>query len=159
MNDSWEAFVTALDEESAALRRLHDLAGHLTLALVRSSPGEIMAAERAVDAARRAYQSSSAKRRGMQQRGFGGMQLRQVCSYAPRRLVPAIGQRMYELTTLAIGLQISTKNNKALIVSGMDRLVQITSAMQRAANPQPKTYRRRGYVPPPDNSVLVSKSA
>ena len=159
MSDSWEAFANALSEESAALARLNELAVKLTQALVRSVPAEILAAEQALDGARRAFQTSSAKRRGMQSRGFGKMTLREVCGYAPRRLAPALNQRLYELTTLTTGLKITANNNKALIVSGLDRLMQVTSTLQKAANPGPNTYRRRGFVPPPTNSVLVSRSA
>jgi hypothetical protein len=159
VSDSWEAFCGVLAEESAALLRVHDLAMQLTRALVRSSPAEIVTAGRAVDEARRAYQASSAKRRAMQARGFGRMSLRHVCGYAPRRYRQLLEQRVYELTTLAVGLKITAKNNKALIVAGMDRLVQITTSLQRAASREPKTYKRRGFVPPPTNSVLVVKSA
>lgn len=159
MSDSWETFAGALQEESAALARVHDAALKLTKALVRSPSQEIIAAERALDGARRAYQTLSGKRRGMQARGFGKMTLRQVCSYAPRRLAPALNQRLYELTTYSIGLRITANNNKALIAGGLDRLMKVTSALQRAANEGPGTYRRRGYVPPPTNSVLVSSRA
>jgi hypothetical protein len=159
VSDSWETFAGALQEESAALSRVHDAALRLTRALVQSSPEEITLTERALDGARRAYQTSASKRRGMQTRGFGQMTLRQVCAYAPRRLGAVMNQRLYELTTLSIGLKITANNNKALIVGGLDRLVQVTSALQRAANEGPKTYRRRGFVPPPTNSVLVSSRA
>ncbi|MBV8153374.1 MAG: hypothetical protein JO029_02125 [Candidatus Eremiobacteraeota bacterium] len=159
MTDSWEMFAGALQEESAALARVHESAQKLTEALVRSPANEILAAERALDGARRAYQTLSAKRRGMQARGFGKMTLRQVCGYAPRRLAPALNQRLYELTTFSIGLRITANNNKALIAGGLDRLMKVTSALQKAANEGPKTYRRRGFVPPPTNSVLLSSRA
>ena len=152
-------FAGALQEESAALARVHESAQKLTEALVRSPANEILAAERALDGARRAYQTLSAKRRGMQARGFGKMTLRQVCGYAPRRLAPALNQRLYELTTFSIGLRITANNNKALIAGGLDRLMKVTSALQKAANEGPKTYRRRGFVPPPTNSVLLSSRA
>jgi hypothetical protein len=156
VSDSWETFVAALDEESAALKRLHDGALALTTVLVQGAPQQIISTERALDTARRAYQAASMKRRSMQSRGFGKMTLRQVCAYAPRRLGGAMNQRLYELTTMAIGLRITANNNKALIVGGLDRLVQVTSALQRASNESPHTYRRRGMVPPPTHSVLVS---
>jgi hypothetical protein len=159
MNDSWEAFAAVLGEEAVALKRVHDLAIDLTRALVGSSPAEIMAAERALDDARRAFQSASSKRRTMQTRGFGNRTLRQVCGYAPRRMLPSFNQRIYELSTFSIGLRITANNNKALIASGLDRLMQVTSALQRAASHGPGTYRRRGFVPPPSNSVLVSSRA
>jgi len=159
MTDSWETFAGALQEESAALGRVHDAALRLTNVLVANRVADIMVAERALDAARRAYQTISGKRRGMQARGFGKMTLRQVCAYAPRRLGPTLNQRLYELTTYSIGLRITSNNNKALIAGGMDRLMKITAALQSAANEGPKTYRRRGFVPPPTNSVLLSSRA
>ncbi|MBV8490179.1 MAG: hypothetical protein JO199_06570 [Candidatus Eremiobacteraeota bacterium] len=159
MSDSWETFANALQDESAALARVHEAAMKLTKALVGNRPAEIAAAERALDGARKAFTTTSAKRRGMQARGFGTMTLRRVCAYAPRRYAGAFNQRLYELTTLSIGLKITSNNNKALIASGMDRLMQVTSALQRAADQGPKTYRRRGFIPPPSNSVLVSSRA
>ena len=159
MTDSWEAFSTALHEESAALARVADAAQKLTRALVRSTPNEILVAEQALDAAGRGYQTLSSKRRSMQTRGFGKMSLREVCAYAPRRLRGPLNQRLYELTTLSIGMRISANNNKALIAGGLDRLMKVTAALQRAANEGPKTYRRRGFIPPPNNSVLLSSRA
>lgn len=159
MSDSWETFAAALQDESAALARVHDGALRLTKTLVESAPSEIIAAERALDQARRAFQTCSAKRRGMQSRGFGKLTLRQVCAYAPRRMAGVLNQRLYELTTMSIGLKITANNNKALIVGGLDRLVQVTAALQRASDESPHTYRRRGMVPPPTHSVLVSSRA
>lgn len=159
MSDSWEAFAGALQEESAALGRVHDAALRLTEVLVKNRVAEIVVAEKALDGARRAYQNISGKRRGMQARGFGKMTLRQVCAYAPRRLAPTLNQRLYELTTYSIGLRITSNNNKSLIASGMERLMKVTAALQSAANEGPKTYRRRGFIPPPTNSVLLSSRA
>jgi len=159
VSDSWETFAGALQDEAAAIRRVHDAALHLTAALVGSTPAEILSAEKALDGARRAYQTISAKRRGMQARGFGKMTLRQVCAYAPRRLAATLNQRLYELTTYSIGLRISANNNKALIASGLDRLMKVTVALQKASNEGPGTYRRRGFIPPPSHSVLVSSRA
>jgi hypothetical protein len=159
MTDSWETFAGALQEESAALGRVHDAALKLTRVLVKSSASEIMLAEQGLDGARRAYQTISAKRRAMQTRGFGKMTLRQVCAYAPRRLGPTLNQRLYELTTYSIGLRITSNNNKALIAGGLERLMKVTQALQSAANEGPRTYRRRGFIPPPTNSVLLSSRA
>ncbi len=157
--DSWEAFAAALAEEAAALGRLHGASGKLTRVLIANLPLEIASAERELDAARRAFASASARRRGMQARGFGKMTLRQVCAYAPRRLALPLNQRLYELTTLSIGIRISNANNRALIASGLERLMKVTAAMQRCANEGPRTYKRRGFIPPPTNSVLVSSRA
>lgn len=159
MSDSWDAFAGALQEESVLLRRTHEAALALTKALVGDDPREIMSAERALDGARREYHSASGKRRGMQIRGFGSMTLRQVCMYAPRTMWPTLNQRVVELTTTSIGLRLTNENNKALISAGMQRLMKITAALQEAAHDGPRTYKRRGYVPPPTNSVLVSSKA
>ena len=159
MSDSWETFAAALQEESTLLSRVAESAQALTQALVENDIEKIRTTERQLDTARQAYQSSSGKRRGMQVRGFGALGLRQVCAYAPRTLWPTLNQRVVELTTMAISLGITTNNNKALILGGMDRLMKITSAMQKAHSDGPGTYKRRGFVPPPSNSVLVSSKA
>jgi hypothetical protein len=159
VNDSWEAFATALYEESMLLMRVHDAALKMTKALVANDLEAISTCEQELDSARRAYQSASGKRRGMQVRGFGSLTLRQVCAYAPRALWPALNQRIVELTTTSISLGITTNNNKALIMGGMDRLMRITAALQKAANDGPGTYKRRGFIPPPTNSVLMSSKA
>lgn len=159
MSDSWEAFAEALQAEAALLGRVADAAQRLTQALVANDVDQISTVERELDAARKAYQSASGKRRGMQVRGFGALTLRQVCAYAPRTMWPVLNQRLAELTTTSISLGITTNNNKALIMSGMDRLMKVTSALQKAHNDGPGTYKRRGFVPPPSNSVLVSSKA
>ncbi len=159
MTDSWDAFAAALQEESTLLVRVHDAAQRLTKALVGNDLAQISTVERELDSARQAYQSASGKRRGMQVRGFGSLTLRQVCAYAPRAIWPALGARVQELTTTSIALGITTNNNKSLILGGMDRLMKVTSALQKAHNDGPGTYKRRGFVPPPSNSVLVSSKA
>ncbi|HET9028952.1 MAG TPA: flagellar export chaperone FlgN [Candidatus Aquilonibacter sp.] len=159
MNDSWDAFANALQEECSLLIRMHETAQALTQALVKSDVETIAKTEQQLDAARKSYQAASGKRRGMQVRGFGTLTLRQVCAYAPRAMWPTLGQRMTELTTTSIALGITINNNKALIMSGMDRLMKVTAALQKAHNDGPGTYKRRGYVPPPNNSVLVSSKA
>lgn len=156
MSDSWESFAHALQDEATLLARVNDAAIRLTSALVENDATKIMDAERELDGARKAYVSAAGRRRGMQVRGFGTMTLRQVCAYAPRALSPAFNARLAELTTGSISLGITTNNNKALIASGMQRLMQVTSVLQKAANDHPRTYKRRGFVPPPSNSVLVS---
>jgi hypothetical protein len=159
VNDSWDAFAEVLSDETLLLRRVHDAALALTAALVERNVGKISETERALDAARRAHLAASGKRRGMQVRGFGTLTLRQVCAYAPRPMWPTLNQRIVELTTTSISLGITNNNNKALIMNGMDRLMKVTAALQKAANDGPGTYKRRGYVPPPTNSVLVSSRA
>ena len=156
MNDSWESFTAALSDEAALLARVNEAALKLTQALVESDADKISATERDLDAARKAYVSAAGRRRGMQVRGFGNLTLRQVCAYAPRPMLPTLNQHLVELTTGSIALGITTNNNKALIASGMERLMKVTSVLQKAASDAPGTYKRRGVVPPPSNSVLVS---
>jgi len=156
VTDSWETFMAALSEESMLLGRVNDMALQLTRALVGGKPENILEAERELDTARRAFQASCGKRRGMQVRGFGTLTLRQVCSYAPRPMRLPINQRLAELSIGSIQLGITNNNNKALIASGMERLMKITSALQKATNDSPGTYKRRGFVMPPNNSVIVS---
>lgn len=157
--DSWDAFVSALGDETQALALVKDCAGELTRALIAGAPAAITAAERRLDGARISYAQKCSVRRGMQARGFGQLTLRQVCSYAPRPLAARIGQKLSELATLSIGVGLTVNNNKALIQAGMDRLVKVTGALQKAGSDDAGTYKRRGFVPPPRNSVLVSRSA
>ncbi|MEO9170399.1 MAG: hypothetical protein ABI278_04425 [Candidatus Aquilonibacter sp.] len=138
------------------LARMNEAALRLTRALVESLVEAIFETEQELDNARRAYQSACGKRRGMQVRGFGTMTLRQVCAYAPRNMRLPLNSRLSELSTGSISLGITMNNNKALIASGMERIMKVTSALQKATNDGPGTYRRRGFVPPPSNSVLVS---
>lgn len=159
MKDSWEIFLAALGDESETLNRVHTAALSLTQALVDGSPTMIRDAERSLESARVAFTSASSRRRGIQIRGFGQLGLHAVCGYAPRRLSQAFFGRISELTTHSIGLKITSNNNKALIAAGMERLVNITGAMQKAASDGAGTYKRRGFVPPPSNSVLVSSRA
>lgn len=156
MSDSWEAFVDALTQESSTLERVNASAIRLTEALVARKVDAISGAERELESARAAFQAASAKRRSMQVRGFGQLTLRQVCAYAPRRLQPQLNTRLAELATGSISLGITTNNNKALIASGMERLMKVTAAMQKAVAEKPGLYRRRGFVPAPNNSVLLS---
>ncbi len=159
MKDSWEMFLGSLGDEAESLARVHAAALALTQALVDGTPAVICEAERGLESARVAFTSASSRRRGMQIRGFGQLGLREVCSYAPRRLTNMFYQRISELTTHSLGLTITSNNNKALIAAGLERLVSITGAMQKAANDGAGTYKRRGFVPPPSNSVLVSSRA
>jgi hypothetical protein len=157
--DSWETFLATLADESVALAEIQRGALVLTTALIAATPARIHAAERDLEATRVAYARVAGARRAMQVRGFGQKTLRQVCAFAPRRIAGTINQRMSELATYSIGIRISSANNKALIQSGMERLIKMTGALQRAASDGPGTYRRRGFVAPPHNSVLVSSRA
>lgn len=156
VNDSWEAFAAALQEESLALQRLNAAALHLTQVLTGGTPEDIVEADRHLNAARAVHQGASSKRRGMQVRGFGTMTLQQVCQYAPRHLAAYMNQRMAELTYGSISLGITIANNKSLILAGLERLINITSKLQETMTERTGVYKRRGYVAPPGASVLVS---
>lgn len=156
MSDSWEAFGTALQDESAALQRLNAAALHLTQVLIDGAPEAIVEADRDLNAARSAHQSASSTRRGMQVRGFGSMTLQQVCQYAPRAMAGPLNQRLAEITYGSISLGITIGNNKSLIVAGLERLMKVTSKMQETMTERTGVYKRRGYVAPPGASVLVS---
>jgi hypothetical protein len=159
VTDSWESFAASLQAESIALGAVKDIAMRLQQALVENEAETISRVERELDQARKEFMTASGKRRGMQVRGFGQMTLRQVCAYAPRSLAPAMNQRLYELVNASINIKLTNSNNKALIASGISRLIKITAALQKASSDQPGTYRRRGFIPPPNNSVLVSSKA
>ena len=156
MADSWESFARALLDESTSLRRLNDAARSLTEALVKNQATTIQTAERTLDAVRGEHQRAVARRRGMQVRGFGPKTLREVCSYAPRHMAYQFNQRLAEITYGTTSLGITNNNNKALILGGMERLYNVTSILQKAASDQDGTYKRRGYVAPPNASVLLS---
>jgi len=138
------------------MHRLNTAALALTQVLVDGTPEAIMDADRGLNEARNAHQSASAKRRGMQVRGFGSMSLQQVCSYAPPHLTGQLNQRMAELAYGSISLGITITNNKSLIVAGLERLVKTTSKLQESMTERTGVYKRRGYVAPPGASVLMS---
>lgn len=156
MSDSWETFSAMLDAEAAALKKLNTAAVYLTQVLVDGAPDAILEADRQLNAARTAHQQASAQRRGMQSRGFGTMTLQQVCAYAPRHLAAQMSQRIAELTYGSISLGITIGNNKSLILSGLERLMKVTSKLQESVTERTGVYKRRGYVAPPGASVLVS---
>lgn len=154
--DSWEAFNMALWEESVGLQGLNAAAYHLTTTLVNGSPEQIAKADRQLNNARLAHQTASAKRRGMQARGFGTLTLQQVCLYAPPHLSGHFNQRLAELRYGSIALGITINNNKSLIVAGLDRLMKVTGKLQETMSERTGVYRRRGFVAPPGASVIVS---
>ncbi len=156
MSDSWETFAAALKEESEALAQLNSAALHLTRVLVLGPPESISEADGRLNAARAAHHAGSAKRRGMQVRGFGSLTLRQVCAYAPFHLRADLNQRLAELRYGSISLGITIANNKSLIVAGLERLVKITSKVQESMTERTGIYKRRGYVAPAGTSVIVS---
>jgi hypothetical protein len=145
-----------LQDEADAMRQLNTAALSLTQVLIDGTPEAIMKADGDLNDARSAHQAASARRRGMQVRGFGSMTLRQVCSYAPRHLSAQMNQRLAELTYGSVSLGITLTNNKSLIVAGLDRLVKTTAKLQESMTERTGVYKRRGYVAPPGASVIVS---
>jgi hypothetical protein len=112
-----------------------------------------------VEARRLLHGTAYAERVAMQRRGFGALTLQQVCAYAPPALRRGLHASAHEIGVRTIGLQITVQNNRALILAGMERLARTVAVLQRAGTEQTGTYRRRGVVPPPDGSVIVSRKA
>jgi hypothetical protein len=155
----WQRFADLLFEESRLMAELGDAALALTEALVANVPARILAAERQLESKRVLHGMAYAQRLALQKRGFGQLSLRQVCAYAPPSLRRKLYSAVHALTTRGIGLRLTVQNNKALILAGMDRLARTVQVLQRASTEQTGTYRRRGIVPPPTGSVLVSRRA
>jgi hypothetical protein len=158
-SDSWAVFVDALRVEAELLASLEASSAELTKALVAHDLARIGAVNDRMERDRLAHQNASKQRQAMQRRGFGTMPLRQVAAHAPRPLAMRVRGYCSELTYRAISLGITTQNNKQLILAGMDRLLKVVSLLQHAVAEQPGTYRRRGRMAPPENSVLVSSKA
>ena len=155
----WQRFGEMIAEECRALNELGAAALMLTDALVENDPEAIEVAERRVEARRVLHGTAYAQRVAMQHRGFGKLTLEQVCAYAPPALRRAFYGIVHELGTSSVGLQMTVSNNKSLILAGMERLARTVAVLQRAGTEQTGTYRRRGVVPPPDGSVIVSRRA
>jgi hypothetical protein len=64
-----------------------------------------------------------------------------------------------QLGTRGTELRLTVSNNKSLILAGLERLARTVAVLQRAGTEQTGTYRRRGVVPPPEGSVIVSRRA
>jgi GNAT superfamily N-acetyltransferase len=158
-SDSWMAFAEALRQEAELLARVDASALALTTALVHNDIRQIEAANTQLERDRIAHHGATRARQTMQRRGFGDMPLQRVVSYAPRKLALRLRGYCSELTYRAISLGITTKNNKTLITSGMDRLLKVVMLLQRSVADNPRTYKRRGFIPAPDNSILVSSKA
>ena len=155
MNDSWESFIEALSQECAAFSALNEKALEMSIALVQNVPERIHETQRALEDARKAFVGARARRRGMQQRGFGTLTLKKVSTYAPPVIAAQIVGRIRQLTYYTIKLDLINSNNRALILGAMERLMAIVAVMRRVQM-QPLTYKRRGIVPPPDRSMIVS---
>jgi len=156
---SWDAFALALSEESRYLQALGSAALAMTGALVSGSPADVEQTERKLEAARVLYSHSHTARTGMQERGFGKLTLQQVCAYAPGPMRRAVYSSLHEITTCGISLQLTVNNNKALILAGMERLTKTVEVLQRTMTESTGAYRRRGIVPPPSGSVIMSRRA
>jgi hypothetical protein len=159
MSASWESFRSLLVEENRLLADLNQAALGLTDALVANDADRISQVERKLEAARILHTEGQRKRRAMQQAGFGDLTLEQVCAYAPgpmRRVFQGLSR---ELTIRGISLAITVNNNKALILAGMERLQKTVGLIQEAMTESTGTYRRRGVIPKPAGSVIVSRKA
>ena len=155
----WQKFGEMLAQECRLLNELGAAALALTDALVNNDPDAIEAAERRVEARRVLHGTAYAQRVAMQRRGFGTLTLAQVCAYAPPALRRPFYGVVHELGTSGAALRMTVSNNKSLILAGMERLARTVAVLQRAGTEQTGTYRRRGVVPPPDGSVIVSRRA
>ena len=155
MNDSWESFVEALGRECAAFGAVNEKALEMSVALVQNVPERIHETQRALETARKGLVSARAQRRAMQQRGFGNMSLKKVMKFAPPAIGAQLAMRMRQLQYYTIKLDLINSNNRALILGSMERLMAIVAVMRRVQM-QPLTYKRRGMVPPPDRSMIVS---
>src|ERR1700738_659639 len=155
----WGTFAQLLLEENRLLGELGDAALKLTDALVVNEPGAIESAERRVEANRVLHGTAYAQRIAMQRRGFRTLTLPQVCAYAPPALRRTMYATMHEIDTRGIALTQNVATNRALILAGMERLARTVAVLQRAVPEQTGTSRRRGIVPPPDGSVIVSRRA
>ena len=155
----WQRFAEMLAEESRQLGELGSAALALTDALVVNDAEAIETAERRVEARRLLHGTAFAQRIALQHEGFGSLTLPQVCAYAP----PAMRRQLYAIAhAISVGtiaLKMTVSNNKSLILAGMERLARTVAVLQRAGTEQTGTYRRRGVVPPPDGSVIVSRRA
>jgi GNAT superfamily N-acetyltransferase len=155
----WQKFDELLSEEARLLVELVGAALGLTDALVANDPAAIEKCERRLEAQRVLHGTAFAQRVAMQRRGFGTLTLQQVCAYAPAALRRRLQALVHEIGTRTIELQLTVSNNKALILAGMERLAKTVQVLQRAGTEQTGTYKRRGVVPPPDGSVIVSRRA
>lgn len=155
MNDSWESFIDALTEECAAFGAVNEKALEMSVALVQNVPERIHATQRSLEDARKGFVAARARRRAMQQRGFGSLGLQKVAKYAPPASAQQIVARTRQLRYFTTKLELINSNNRALILGAMERLMAIVAVMRRVQM-QPLTYKRRGIVPPPERSMIVS---
>jgi hypothetical protein len=155
----WQKFAQLLGEENRLLAELNAAALALTDALVENEPERIDLAERRLEAQRVLHGTAYAQRIAMQRAGFGTLTLDQVCAYAPGTLRRWMYGTVHQIVTRGTELRLTVANNKALILAGLERLARTVAVLQRAGTEQTGTYRRRGIVPPPEGSVIVSRRA
>jgi len=159
MSDSWNSFADMLRAERDQIRVLNVIAMELTNALVENDTTAISLAERKLEVEQSRHNAVFLRRVETQKRGFGDMTIASVIAYAPREIAWNLYGDMCEIQVSTRGLALTNENNKSLILAGMDRLMRTVAFIQRAGTEQPGTYKRRGTVPPPDGSVLVSRRA
>ncbi|MBV8369592.1 MAG: hypothetical protein JO036_11785 [Candidatus Eremiobacteraeota bacterium] len=155
----WQKFAQLLGEENRLLAELNAAALTLTAALVQNEPEAIELAERRLEAQRVLHGTAYAQRIAMQRAGFGTLTLDQVCAYAPGTLRRWMYGTVHQIVTRGTELRLTVANNKSLILAGLERLARMVAVLQRAGTEQTGTYRRRGIVPPPEGSVIVSRRA
>jgi hypothetical protein len=156
---SWKAFAGALEEENRCLGELGAASLAMTSALVFGDAAQIEAADRTVDLNRVALTRAHSRRSIMMKSGFGDLTLRQVCGYAPASARRAVFASLHELRTRGIALQITVANNRALIGAGLERIAKTIDVMQSTLSERTGTYRRRGNVPKPNESLIMSRKA
>jgi hypothetical protein len=157
--DSWRAYGDMLAAENKALAQLGAAALEMTQALAGGKPRDIEAADKKVNAYRVVFTVAHDRRMQMQKRGFGDLTLAQVCLYAPAPMRRPLAALVRDMEIRGIALRITISNNKALILAGMERLQRVVRVLQESMSEKPGTYKRRGIVPPPSGSVLVSRKA
>jgi hypothetical protein len=155
----WQKFAQLLGEENRLMAELNAAALVLTDALVHDDTDAIDFAERRLEAQRVLHGTAYAQRIAMQRAGFGTLTLEQVCAYAPGSLRRWMYGTVHQIVTRGTELRLTVANNKALILAGLERLARTVAVLQRAGTEQTGTYRRRGIVPPPEGSVIVSRRA
>ncbi|HEV3088637.1 MAG TPA: hypothetical protein VGX96_15605 [Candidatus Elarobacter sp.] len=155
----WQKFAQLLGEENRLMAELNAAALVLTDALVQDDTDAIDFAERRLEAQRVLHGTAYAQRIAMQRAGFGTLTLEQVCAYAPGSLRRWMYGTVHQIVTRGTELRLTVANNKALILAGLERLARTVAVLQRAGTEQTGTYRRRGIVPPPEGSVIVSRRA
>ncbi|MGB8265493.1 MAG: hypothetical protein WCE44_04165 [Candidatus Velthaea sp.] len=157
--DSWRNFGDNLVAENKALAQLGTATLELTQALVGGKPADIEAADKKVNAYRVVFLVAHDRRIQLQTRGFGDLELQKVCVYAPAAMRRPLVALVKDMEIRGIALQLTVSNNKALILAGLERLQRTVRVIQESMTEKPGTYKRRGIVPPPSGSVLVSRKA